>query len=58
MWKLVVLDHRHNRVVVYTGFSADRTADELEDFIADRHDLNDCVWMFTDSLIYLQPASE
>lgn len=46
--KLIVLDLRHNRAVVYTGFEFELDSDQIEDFIAERHDVGDCLWMFTD----------
>jgi hypothetical protein len=48
MYKLIVLDLRHNRAIEYTGFEVELDSDQIEDFVAERHDPGDCLWMFTD----------
>lgn len=54
MYRLIVLDLRHNRAIEYVGFERQLDSDEIEDFVADRHDLGDCLWMFTDTQIEQQ----
>ena len=47
-YKLLVLDLCHNRAIQYVGFTYDLDSNAIEDFIAARHDLGDCLYMFTD----------
>jgi len=47
-YKLIVLDMCHNRAIQYVGFAYDLDSNAIEDFITARHDLGDCLYMFTD----------